>query len=77
MGMPPYRIDILQTIDGVDFDEAWHSKIDTVVEETPVHVISSEMLIRNKLAVGRPRDLLDVEEIRASALEAPAADSKA
>jgi hypothetical protein len=76
MGAPPFRIDILQHIDGVDFDEAWENKINAVIDGIPVHVISSEMLIRNKLAVGRPRDLLDVEEIREAILEASSNDTQ-
>ena len=68
MGVPPYRIDILQTIDGVGFDEAWQTRIEMNIDGIPVHLISSEMLIRNKLASGRPRDLLDVEDIREATL---------
>ncbi len=68
MGVPPHRIDILQAIDGVSFDEAWQTRIETQIDGVPVHLISSEMLIRNKLASGRPRDLLDVEDIREETL---------
>lgn len=68
MGVPPHRIDILQAIDGVNFDEAWQTRIETQIDGVPVHLISSEMLIRNKLASGRPRDLLDVEDIREATL---------
>jgi hypothetical protein len=65
MGQPPLRIDVLQQIDGVSFDEAWEKRIETLVDgELPAHVISKEHLIQNKLACGRPRDLLDVEELR-------------
>jgi Nucleotidyl transferase of unknown function (DUF2204) len=68
MGQPPLRIDILQQIDGVDFDEAWERRVETKIDgELPVHVISMDDLIRNKLACGRPRDLLDVEELRHAA----------
>jgi hypothetical protein len=71
MGTPPRRIDILQHIDGVAFDEAWDTRIETTVDGITVQVISSDLLIRNKLAAGRPRDLLDVEDIREAALERP------
>ena len=68
MGQPPLRIDILQQIDGVDFDGAWNKRVETTIDgELPVHVISRDDLIRNKLACGRPRDLLDVEELRQAA----------
>jgi hypothetical protein len=68
MGQPPHRIDILQHIDSVDFDEAWANRVETVIDgEVPAHVISRDDLIRNKLHVGRPRDLLDVAELREAA----------
>ncbi len=60
MGQPPARFDILQTIDAVTFAEAWASRVAGDLEGIPTHFISRELLIRNKRAVGRPRDLLDV-----------------
>jgi hypothetical protein len=68
MGVPPSRVDILQKIEAVDFDEAWANRIDTfIAADIPTHVISREDLIRNKLAVGRLQDILDVEKIREAA----------
>jgi hypothetical protein len=64
IGHPPIRIDIVQAIDGVDFDEAWQRRVEFSIEGVPVHVISAEDLIQNKLASGRLRDLVDVEAIR-------------
>jgi hypothetical protein len=65
IGVPPSRIDILQRIEGVDFEQAWSNRIDTsFAANLPVHVISSADLVRNKLAVARPQDLIDVEKIR-------------
>jgi predicted nucleotidyltransferase len=68
LGTPPSRVDILQKIEGVDFDEAWANRIETsIAAGIPTQVISLEDLIRNKLAVGRPQDLIDVEKIREAA----------
>jgi predicted nucleotidyltransferase len=64
LGHEPARADILQSIDGVDFDEAWPRRIELSLEGVPVHVVSADDLIRNKLASGRLRDLADVEAIR-------------
>jgi predicted nucleotidyltransferase len=64
LGQSPVRADILQSIDGVDFDEAWPQRIELSLEGIPVHVISAEHLIRNKLKSGRLSDLADVEVIR-------------
>ncbi len=65
IGQPPDRIDILQRIDGLTFDEAWPNRIEGMVDgEVPASVISREDLIRNKLASGREQDLLDVKALR-------------
>ena len=64
IGHAPARIDIVQAIDGVDFDEAWPRRIELSLEGVPVHVVSVEHLIQNKLASGRLQDMADVEAIR-------------
>jgi hypothetical protein len=70
IGQPPARIDIMQDIDGISFNEAWESSVEGLLDvQTPVHVISREHLIQNKLAAGRYQDLADVEKLRESALE--------
>ena len=68
LGMPPSRIDVLQEVDGIEFDEAWSNRVERNVDAlTPVHVISREDLITNKLASGRFIDLADVEKLREAA----------
>jgi hypothetical protein len=65
IGQPPDRIDIIQQISGITFDEAWPNRIDGLIDgEVPASVISREDLIRNKLASGREQDLLDVKVLR-------------
>lgn len=65
IGQPPDRIDVIQRIDGVTFDEAWPNRIEGRIDgEVPASVISREDLIRNKLASGREQDLLDVKVLR-------------
>ena len=65
MGVEPGRVDILQGIAGVPFDEAWNSRVEAFLDgEIPAHFISREHLIQNKLAVGRFQDLADVERLR-------------
>ena len=66
IGQPPARIDILQHIDGVAFDEAWSNRIEGVIDgQIRAAVISRDDLIRNKLATGREQDALDVKTLRA------------
>jgi hypothetical protein len=67
IGQPPARIDLLQSIDGVSFEEAWEHRIEGLIDaEIPTVVISKEDLIKNKLATGRERDLLDARELQAA-----------
>lgn len=67
LGQSPNRIDVLQRIDGISFDEAWANRLESKVDgEVPAAVISREDLIRNKLASGREQDLLDVKVLRAA-----------
>lgn len=67
IGQPPVRVDILQRIDGVTFDEAWQNRIEGLLDgEVKVNVISKNDLIRNKLASGREQDLLDVKKLRSA-----------
>lgn len=64
IGQPPLRIDILQQIDGVTFEQAWPNRIEAEIDGIPVHVISAKDLIANKTASGRLRDLADAEAVR-------------
>jgi hypothetical protein len=67
MGQPPARIDILQGIDGVTFDEAWKNRIEGLIDgEVRTAVISRDDLIRNKLACGWEQDILDVKKLNAA-----------
>jgi hypothetical protein len=67
IGQPPARIDLLQSI-----DEAWEHRIEGLIDaEIPTFVISKEDLIKNKLASGRERDLLDAKELQAAAASVP------
>ena len=68
IGVAPFRIDIICNIDGVSFDKAWETSESALVDEQiPVHYISSDNLIANKLAAGRPQDLVDVDKLRLAA----------
>ncbi|MFW6010305.1 MAG: hypothetical protein ACOC9H_00150 [Gemmatimonadota bacterium] len=63
----PRRIDILTSIDGVDFDEAWQHRIVARINEIDVPVIGLRELVENKRAVGRTRDLADIERLESEA----------
>lgn len=63
LGYPPYRIDILTSIDGVAFEEAWPRRITIEVDGIPLQVIGRSDLIKNKVAADRPQDRVDVDRL--------------
>lgn len=60
IGLAPSRIDILTSIDGVVFEDAWPNRIQEQVDNVSFFVIGRDDLIRNKRATGRPKDLADL-----------------
>ena len=67
IGLPPVRIDILTSIAGLEFAAAWERRQRRPFLGASAWFISREDLLRNKEAVGRPRDLIDAEELRLAA----------
>ena len=63
IGIPPVRIDVLSSITGVEFQEAWDARVMTRFVGQEVGAISREHLIRNKRASGRTQDLADLESL--------------
>jgi len=63
LGYPPLRIDILNTISGVEFDEAYANKIDGEVDGLNIYFISIPDFIKNKQASGREKDLGDIKSL--------------
>jgi len=61
LGRPPARVDILMSIDGVSFDEAWPNRNESTFDGQKAWCISRADLIRNKRASGRHIDLHDAE----------------
>jgi hypothetical protein len=64
IGLPPRRIDVLTEISGVDFDEAWASRVPAEVDSRIVHLIGRDALLKNKLAAGRAKDVADVARLQ-------------
>jgi hypothetical protein len=63
IGVIPRRIDIINDIDGVSFDEAYDDKQLVDIEGLQVPVISKQKLIQNKKATKREKDKLDVKRL--------------
>jgi len=60
LGHPPKRIDLLTSVDGVDFAPCWERRVQIQVGGQLVPFISINDLIANKKASGRPQDVADV-----------------
>ena len=63
LGRVPNRIDLLTGISGVATGEAFEKKISTELAGLPVFMLSKDLLIQNKRAVGRPQDLADLDAL--------------
>ena len=63
LGYPPYRIDILTSIDGIEFNAAWEDRLMVNLDGIEVPFISRTDLVLNKRAVGRPQDIADVKRL--------------
>ena len=63
-GFPPQRIDVMTSVSGVTFDEAWPRRIFVDVEGKQHPVIGKDELIRNKRAAGRAQDLVDIQALK-------------
>ncbi len=63
MGIPPVRIEMINRISGLSFDEAWERRIAGNYGDVAVNYISYDDLLVNKMASGRPKDLADVDEL--------------
>lgn len=61
IGVPPRRIDLLTSITGVTFAEAWPARVTGAFGEIECPFIGRAELARNKRALGRRQDLADLE----------------
>jgi hypothetical protein len=63
IGLPPRRIDVLTDVTGLQFEDAWASRVVHHIGELAVPFLGREALIRNKRAAGRYKDLGDIEAL--------------
>lgn len=63
LGHPPFRVDILTSVDGLTWDEISAECEMGIMGGLPLPVISKDHLIANKRAVGRTQDLADIEAL--------------
>ncbi|MCL2130542.1 MAG: nucleotidyltransferase [Treponema sp.] len=61
IGVAPRRIDILTSVDGLMFEDAFSRSEIVEIDSIPVHILSVPDLIINKKSTGRTKDLADAE----------------
>ena len=61
IGIIPRRIDIINFIDGVTFEDAYRNKLIIEIESMSIPVLSKEHMIKNKNSTGRAKDKVDAE----------------
>jgi hypothetical protein len=63
MGREPNRVDILQSILGVGFQECFARCTFTNIDGSKIPIISRDDLLANKLATARPQDIADAHQL--------------
>jgi len=67
-GIPPNRLDLINEITGVSFTTAWENRSEETVvinsDTIPIYFIGRRELIANKQAIGRHKDLEDLDYLR-------------
>jgi len=63
IGVAPRRIDIMSSVSGVEFDEAYRHRQIVEMEGMPIPILSYDDLVRNKRATGRDKDRLDADRL--------------
>jgi hypothetical protein len=64
MGREPNRVDILHTIKGVEFADCFQRCSHAKIDGAHIPIISSQDLLKNKIATGRPQDLADADQLK-------------
>jgi len=64
MGRPPLRVDIMMSIPGIEFDEAWKNREVVELDKLKIPFISRSDLISSKEASGRPQDKIDIDKLK-------------
>jgi hypothetical protein len=63
IGVSPRRIDILTSIEGVRFDDAWPDRVQIDLNRVSASIIGRSHLIQNKTALDRPQDRADLDRL--------------
>jgi hypothetical protein len=62
-GVEPQRIDLIMTVDGVTFEDAYPRRFTVTMDGAEMAVIVRDNLILSKRAAGRSQDIVDAERL--------------
>jgi predicted nucleotidyltransferase len=62
-GKPPYAIEIMTAVKGLDFISSYNNSTIEQINETPIRIIHLHNLLEAKKAAGRNKDLNDIENL--------------
>ena len=63
LGVPPIRIDIISSLTGVSWEEAFSDRVKGKYGDIPVYYLGRSQFISNKRAIARKKDLADLEAL--------------
>ena len=63
LGVPPVRVDLITSLSGVSWEECWAGRQPGMYGDIPVSFIDRVQFIANKRAIGRAKDLADLEAL--------------
>jgi hypothetical protein len=63
LGEPPVRIDLITSLTGVSWEEAFSSRVQGNYNDVPAFFLGRDQFIRNKRAIGRTKDIADIETL--------------
>lgn len=64
LGQPPHRVDLMTSLKSLSFDEAWMGRAEAYYGKEQISYLGLDDLIRNKKAVARPQDRVDVRTLQ-------------
>ncbi len=61
--MPPVRVDLLTSLSGLTWEEAFRNRMPGVLGGVAVSFLGRDQFVRNKRSTGRAKDLADLEAL--------------
>lgn len=63
LGVPPVRVDLLTSLTDVLWQQAYSGRVEGAYGDVPVYFLGRKEFLTNKKALGRKKDLADIEAL--------------